>query len=175
MIGAQKLASVSRSTPSMAEALPDLPMPPTVMVRLIRILAANLTGYFEPVFRKAGLSENIFHVLCLLMAAENGEASPGELTGLVGTSKANMTRILDQLVGEELVSRAADAMDARRLVIRITPHGRQVACATVPKMMGPLQQAFAGLTPEEFESLGRLMQKAILSLDKGNFPLPGHE
>lgn len=175
MRGIVKLASVKRSTPSMAAALPDLPMPQTVMVRLVRILASSMTGYFEPVFRKAGLSENIFHVLCLLLAAENGQASPGELSELIGTSKANTTRILDQLIEEGLVSRTVDAMDARRHVIEITPHGRQIASETVPKMLEPLLQAFSGLSPDEFATFNTLIEKMILSLDKGGIALQANE
>jgi MarR family transcriptional regulator, negative regulator of the multidrug operon emrRAB len=168
MLGAFKLAAVTRSTPSMATALPDLPMPETVMVRHVRILASSMTRYFEPVFQRAGLTENIFHVLCLLIAADDGQASPGELSELIGTSKANTTRILDQLIPAGLVSRTVDATDSRRHVIQITPHGRTLASETVPKMMEALRQAFSGLTLDEFVTLGALIQKAIVSLDNGS-------
>lgn len=162
-----KIASVKRSTPSMAAALPNLPMPETTMVRLVRILASTMTDYFEPVFRSIGLTENGFHVLCLLMAADKGQTSPSELSDLVGTSRANMTRILDQLTQEKLVSRTVEAMDARRHVIQITPSGRKMTSDAVPQMMEPLLRAFSDLTPDEFATLDALMRKMILSLDKG--------
>ncbi len=175
MRGVLKLASVKRSTPAMAAALPNLPMPETVMVRLVRILSSTMTAYFEPAFRNVGLTENIFHVLCLLLSADKGQASPGELTELVGTSKANMSRILDQLVSEGLVSRAVEPMDARRHVIQITPEGRKAARAAVPKMMEPISKAFAGLSIEEFATLNALMQKAILSMDTAGITLQADE
>src|ERR1700722_9648390 len=108
MRGIERLASINRSTPAMAEALPDLPMPETVMIRLIRVGVVGLAQFFEPVFRSIGLNENSFHVLCLLMASDRGEASPSELSELVGTSRANMTRIIDELASENLVARAAE-------------------------------------------------------------------
>lgn len=175
MRGVLKLASVKRSTPSMAAALPNLPMPEAVMVRLVRILASAMTAYFDPVFRSIGLTESVFHVLCLLMAADDGQASPGELTELVGTSKANMSRILQQLISDGLVSRTLESMDARRHVIQITPKGRKIASEAVPKMMEPLLKAFSGLTPQEFITLNALMQKAILSLDTGGITLQADE
>jgi len=76
MRGIERLASVERSTPPMAEALPDLPMSETVMVRLMRISVFGLSQFFEPVFRVLRLTENSFHVLCLLMASDQGSASP---------------------------------------------------------------------------------------------------
>lgn len=166
MRGMLKLASVKRSTPSMAAALPDMPMAQTVMVRLVRILAASMTDYFEPVFRHIGLTENAFHVLCLLVAAEKGQASPSELSELVGTSRANMTRILEQLVQDGLVSRTAVATDGRRHVIRITPKGRRSAADAVPQMVAPLHRAFSDFSAEELAMLDALLRKAVLSLDK---------
>ena len=87
MRGVERLEAVNRSSPAMTEALPDLPMAETVMVRLIRIGVVGLGQFFEPVFRSIGLSESSFHVLCLLMANARGEASPSELSDLVGTSR----------------------------------------------------------------------------------------
>lgn len=70
MQGIVRLAAVAQSAAAMAEALPDLPQENTLAVRLIRILSASLSDYYEPVFRKVGLTENQYHILCLLMAAE---------------------------------------------------------------------------------------------------------
>ncbi|HSV71940.1 MAG TPA: MarR family transcriptional regulator [Methylibium sp.] len=157
---------MARSTPAMASALPDLPMQQAVIVRLVRILAASMTDYFDPVFRKTGLTENSFHVLCLLVAADVGQASPSELSELVGTSRANMTRILEQLVQDGLVSRTVVALDARRHVIEITPRGRKAAAATVPRISAPLMQAFSALSPARIAALGGALQSVIVALDE---------
>src|SRR3977135_2395323 len=152
MRGIERLDSVRRSTPAMAKALPDLPMAETVMVRLIRISVVGLGQFFEPVFREIGLSENSFHVLCLLMASDRNRASPSTLSEMVGTSRANMTRILDELESDGLVSRASgpgvlhegegdgwgararEARAGRRYVIEITAAGRRAAQGAVPKL-----------------------------------------
>jgi MarR family transcriptional repressor of emrRAB len=150
----------------MAEALPNLPMPQTVMVRLIRIAVVGLGHFFEPVFRSIGLSENSFHVLCLLMASERGDGSPSELSDLVGTSRANMTRILDELAADGYIQRVPEERDGRRFIIQITTAGRRVAIAAAPKLASPLRQAFAGLTPQEFAQLETLLRKTIASFDQ---------
>ncbi|MDR8398381.1 MarR family transcriptional regulator [Paraburkholderia sp. USG1] len=171
MKGNQRLAAVARSTAPMAGALPDLPMPETEMVRLIRICVNGLGDFFDPVFRKLELTENSFHVLCLLMASEGGRASPSELSELVGTSRANMTRILDMLVSDGLASRVLETRDARRHAIHITRAGRKVATEAVPRLIEPLKRAFSDLSPEEFATLEKLLRKSILSFDKGAQPL----
>ena len=154
----------------MAEALPDLPMAETVMVRMIRIAVAGMGQYFEPVFRAMGLTENSFHVLCLLMCADKGRASPSELSELVGLSRANMTRILDALVTEGLVSRTIETRDARRHAIQITSAGRKVTVNAVPRLAEPLTRAFSGLSAEEFSQLDLLLRKLIKSFDQQAIP-----
>src|SRR5258708_21566388 len=116
----------------MAEALAALPMAETVMVRLIRISVVGLGQFFEPVFRQTGLSENSFHVLCLLMASDRNRASPSTLSEMVGTSRANMTRILDELERDGFVSRATEHRDGRRHLIAITAPGRPSPAAARP-------------------------------------------
>lgn len=171
MRGVLKLASVKRSTPAMAAALPELPMAETVIVRLAQILRTSLHAYFEPMFRHVGFTEGSFHVLCLLLAAEQGQASPGELAELVGTSKANLSRILDQMVHEGLVTRRVETQDARRHVIAVTEQGRARAEDAVPRFKETLRHAFGGLSTEELATLNVLMQKAILSLDTAGITL----
>src|ERR1700730_18227519 len=97
MKGIERLASVESTTPRMARALPEMPMDGTVLVRLIRISAFGMGTFFEPVFRELDLSEHSFHVLCLLVASENGTASPSELSEMVGTVGASMTPIIDDM------------------------------------------------------------------------------
>lgn len=166
MKGSERLSEVARSTPRMGRALPELTMPGTVMVRLLRITGFGLGTYFEPVFRALGLTENTFHVLCLLLSEDSGSASPGALSEMVGTSRANMTRLLEELLDDGFVTRAIDPRDARRHVITITDAGRAKALDTAPRLREPIERAFSDLTAEEFALLERVLRKLIVSLDK---------
>ncbi len=166
MKGVERLARVAVSTPLMGKALPELSMPGTVMVRLLRITEFGLGNFFEPVFRSMGLTENTFHVLCLLVSNDSGTASPGELSEMVGTSRANMTRLLEELVDDGYVARSIDPRDARRHVITITPEGRAKALDTAPQLHEPIRAAFSDLSSEEFALLDRILRKLIVSLDK---------
>jgi MarR family transcriptional repressor of emrRAB len=163
----QRLIAIKLSTAPMARALPDLPMAETVMVRLVRSAAAEMTQFFEPVFREIGLGENAFHVLCLLVAAEGGRLSPSDLSDLVGTSRANMTKIVEGLAADNYVLRHSVKHDGRRQVIEITKRGRTAALAALPTLSSPLKKAFSGLTPEELAQLDALLRKVVISFDNG--------
>lgn len=173
MKGIDRLHAVEASTPRMARALPDMPMAQTVMVRLIRISAFGLGNFFEPVFRAIGTSEHAFHALCLLVAAEHGSAAPSELSEMIGTSRANTTRIIEDLVQEKLVTRSVHSRDARRHEITITAAGRKAVRNIVPKMIEPLERAFCGLSIKEFEVLDQLLRKLIVSLDNSARAMSG--
>ncbi|HKY90316.1 MAG TPA: MarR family transcriptional regulator [Nevskiaceae bacterium] len=163
-----RLAQVAASTPRMARALVGMPMAGTTMVRLLRIAGFGLGNFFEPAFRALGLAEHNFHVLCLLMSTETGSAAPSELAEMVGTSRPNMTRILDELAEDGWIERRAAARDGRRHVISITAAGRRKVRDTVPRIAEPIRRAFSDLSEEEFALLDRLLRKVIVSLDKGS-------
>lgn len=166
MKGSERLSQIADSTPRMVRALPELSMPGTVMVRLLRTTQFGLGNYFEPVFRSLGLTENTFHVLCLLVSNDSGSASPGELSEMVGTSRANMTRLLEELVEDGHVARSIDARDARRHIITITASGRAKALEAAPLLSEPIENAFSDLDAAEFAVLERVLRKLIVSLDK---------
>lgn len=167
MNGQMRLAHVAASTPRMARALPGMPMDGTTMVRLLRIAGFGLGNFFEPAFRALGLTEHNFHVLCLLMASEHGSAAPSELAEMVGTSRGNMTRILEELTTDGWIERRVAQRDARRHVISITAAGRRKVRDTVPRIAEPILRAFSGLSGDELALLDKLLRKVIVSMDKG--------
>ncbi|QDO96404.1 MarR family transcriptional regulator [Ferrovibrio terrae] len=167
MRGTERLAVVEATTPRMERAIPDLPTDTALMVRLIRITLYGMGQYFEPVFRDIGMNESSFHALCLLVSNDRGSAYPADLAELVGVTRANMTRILDGMVGRGLATRETDALDGRRAVIRVTAAGRKAVREGVPKLAIPLKAAFAEFTEEEFRQFDYLLRKLILSFDKG--------
>lgn len=154
----------------MAKALPVVPMNATTMVRLLRIAVIGMGQCFDRVFRNLELSEHAFHVLCLLMANEDGAASPSDLSELVGATRANMSRIVDELLSLGLIRRDADPRDGRRVICEITDAGRQAALGAADRLGGPLTKAFSGLTEEEMAQLDLLLRKAIKSFDRSAYP-----
>lgn len=171
MKGSERIRHVDSNTPRMKKALPGLPMSATVMVRLLRISVFGLSNVFDPLFRSLDLSENSFHVLCLLVASETGSASPSELSEMVGTSRARMTAILDELVEDGYVTRAVASRDGRRHVISLAAAGRRKVRETVPRVAEPLRVAFSQLSEPEMRQLDQLLRKAIGSFDRSGHAL----
>ncbi|MGE0232515.1 MAG: MarR family winged helix-turn-helix transcriptional regulator [Flavobacteriaceae bacterium] len=166
MSGTNRLSAIDQSAPAMGRALPGLPVRETIFVQLLRLCLASMGDFFAGEFRKIGINEHCFHVLCLLMASESERASPSDLADLVGTSRANMTRILGMLVDDGFVVREAEALDGRRYMIRITESGRDAARRSVAHLAGPLQAAFAGLSDAELDQFEVLLRKCVASFSE---------
>ena len=170
MRGASRLAAIDVSTPAMAWALPNLPSAETVLVRLLRLNLASISEVLDGEFRKVGLTELTFQVLCLLMASKDGQATPSDLSDLVGTSRANMTRIIASIVDEGYAVREVEANDARRSNISITPQGRKVTENAADYLAEPIRRIFAGLNEKEFTQLEALLRKCVVSVSDNSYP-----
>lgn len=65
---------------------------------------------------------------CYALAALKGEETlaMGELAGKMQLSVSTMTRVVDQLVGKELVERCVDPQDRRVCCVRLTDGGSEL-------------------------------------------------
>lgn len=140
-------------------AFPTLPIYETRMIRTIRASLMGLRSFLDPVYREFRLTDTTFNFLYFLASSPRGAASPTELSQLVGMSRANVTKVLDQLIREGLITREEDARDARRALIRPTVEGRRIAREATIQTIGPITEAFSGLTLEELKVLELLLHK----------------
>jgi len=99
------------------------------------------------------------------LSSPDGNASPGELCGLIAQRPTNMTRITDALVRKGLATRRPGTVDRRRVVLRITPAGERFVRALLPQMIAELATGFAGLGTRDKQHLGRLLRRLAASID----------
>jgi DNA-binding MarR family transcriptional regulator len=103
---------------------PDLdPSPQGVIGRLHRI-ALELTDRLVAVYGDFGLTEGEFDVLATLRrAGAPYERAAGELADHTLVTTGGLTKRVDRLEARGLVERRAEASDARRRLVRLTPSG----------------------------------------------------
>jgi homoprotocatechuate degradation regulator HpaR len=79
---------------------------------------------FRPVLREHGLTEQQWRVIRTL--ADSGEVDASELARSSFLLAPSLTRILQYLVKERLVTRTSDSNDQRRSVLKLSTRGRRV-------------------------------------------------
>ncbi|MCW3491955.1 MarR family winged helix-turn-helix transcriptional regulator [Microbacterium sp. SSM24] len=106
---------------------PDLdPSPQGVIGRLHRV-AIELTERLVAVYGEFGLTEGEFDVLATLRrAGEPYEHAAGDLADHTLVTTGGLTKRVDRLEARGLVERRAEASDARRRLVRLTPEGRDL-------------------------------------------------
>ncbi|MDR6625114.1 MarR family transcriptional regulator [Caulobacter segnis] len=90
-----------------------------------------------------------------------GDLSMTRLAKLSATDRTTLTRSIDSLIVDGLVSRETSSADRRIVVIRLTQTGRALL-ATIRGEIRPLNHDIcARLTPEEQTAMARALQKML--------------
>lgn len=115
---------------------------------------------------------NTSHYGVLLLLEEIGQASQQRLAQTLSIDRANMVALLDWLQERGLIERAADPLDRRRHLVKLTVVGRQEMQQIRQAEEGLDEAFFDGLDKEEQADLHRLLAKLFNSLTHQAFTKP---
>jgi DNA-binding MarR family transcriptional regulator len=118
-----------------------------------------------------------FDVLAQLDASARESASGltmSELAQRLMVTNGNLTGLVERLVQERLVSRAASPVDGRAQVVRLTAAGKRALDAMTPEHHQWIDALFAGLSPQDtaqlYALLGKLRGSIRQSLSEDHAP-----
>lgn len=95
----------------------------------------------------------------LAKLAEVGNTSQNQLGQLVAMDAATIKGVIDRLKARGLVDLASHGSDRRRLVVSLTPAGRETVMALLPLAQGITDETLSPLSPREATTLLRLLSK----------------
>lgn len=98
--------------------------------RLLRDLEHEVTRAMRINLDPAGVSVEEWTVICLL-SDETGHPMADVIAAL-GVPSPTATRIVDRLVGSALLHRAVDPNDRRRVLVVLSPRGRELYARLAP-------------------------------------------
>jgi DNA-binding MarR family transcriptional regulator len=149
-----------------AEALPDR-RGEGAWRALLRAHASLMRQLATDLVQETGLTLGDFDVLAQLAVA-GGELRMTELAARAFSSRSNMTRRIDRLVDEGLVSRTNADADARSVVVALTDAGVARLTETAPVHLRGVADLFvAHLDDEELAVLERALGKVTLDCSFG--------
>jgi DNA-binding MarR family transcriptional regulator len=112
---------------------------------------------------KTGLDLNDFDVISQLALA-GGRLRMTELAARAFSSRSGLTRRIDRLVDEGLVSRTTADSDARGVVVTLTDSGAARVSETIPVHLRSVVELFtAKLNNQELAVLESALKKVILA------------
>ena len=112
-------------------------------------------------FRSKGQERSIarYTILRILYFSEGRLISQKEIGDQTRATSANVTYLIDGLVGEGLVERVQDEEDRRFSYVRLTPAGEELAAQLVPIMVEFMNGALDEFSEQEKETFIRLLEK----------------
>ncbi len=145
---------------------PDLdPSPQGVIGRLHRV-ALELTDRLVAVYGQFGLTEGEFDVLATLRrAGAPYERAAGELADHTLVTTGGLTKRVDRLEARGLVERRAEASDARRRIVRLTPQGLDLIDRAFTAHLANEHALLDELGADDADTLERVLTRWLAILD----------
>jgi len=123
----ENLDRVARIRLAWAGELPDVDTSAMAVIGRLHRLARHLTEQLVIVYRQHGLGEGEFDVLATLRRAGTPyERAPGDLAAHTMVTTGAMTKRLDRLERDGLVTRRTSSTDGRGRVVALTEPGREL-------------------------------------------------
>ena len=136
-----------------------------ILMRLITMLSRRYDELVSEAIDPEQLNSVMFKTLLMAFGSANNEVNPSELSSATGESRANMTRICDQLCDRGLIDRHAAESDRRRIVVSITPAGERLVRKLLPGMRESLRQAHAVFGATDKKQVERLLKTQLSGLE----------
>jgi DNA-binding MarR family transcriptional regulator len=95
----------------------------------------------------------------LLLHVSRGQASPRQLSRVLGTDTAGMTKLTDRLEAKDLIERLRNPGDRRSVLIALTEHGQALVPQLGPVFGRVASQLFSGFSAEEIGALTTMLER----------------
>jgi len=110
-----------------ARERPDIDVSPQGVIGRLHRIAGHLTAELVAVYRQFGLGEGEFDVLATLRrSGEPFESAPGELARNTMVTTGAISKRIDRLERDGLVTVRTSIDDGRGRIVALTPAGRRV-------------------------------------------------
>lgn len=136
-----------------------------VLGRISEIALRIARDFIEPLIAEHGLQRaELDALLTLRRAGPPYRLTPTQLFEAMMMSSGGMTSLIDRLERAGWVERAANPRDRRGTLVSLTPRGRALTDAILPRMTAEQTRMLATLAPEERAQLSRLLARLLAGL-----------
>jgi DNA-binding MarR family transcriptional regulator len=138
------------------------------IISLLFRISIRLQNSLDRCFAPFGLTSQ--EAAALLLCAEAGGVSPGQLAKAMGRDKGKITHFVNRLERAKFLFRKGHTRDRRLVMLHATRRGRHVA-PELRSIFEELRENFlAGLSPAEIAGLGSILSQLYENI--GHFQTP---
>ena len=153
---------------------PDVDISPVGIVGRVSRLSRLVDRRLAANFARFGIESWMYDVLATLRrSGEPYELTAGDLVRQSMVTTGAITNRIDRLEARGLVERARTD-DRRKVIVRLTPKGRELVDEVVGDHLATEQEILAGLSPRQQRELAHLLRLTLLHLgDRADPADPG--
>jgi DNA-binding MarR family transcriptional regulator len=153
---------------------PDVDISPVGIVGRVSRLSRLVDRRLAANFARFGIESWMYDVLATLRrSGEPYELTAGDLVRQSMVTTGAITNRIDRLEARGLVERARTD-DRRKVIVRLTPKGRDLVDEVVGDHLATEQEILAGLSPRQQRELAHLLRLTLLHLgDRADLADPG--
>ncbi len=150
---------------------PDLDPSPMLVIGRIHRLAAITDAALSPTFARAGLAPGDFDVLAALRRAPGHARTAGELHRALMVTTGAITKRIDRLAAQGLVTRSVSSEDARVRRIVLTAAGVALVDELLGVHLDTERQLLARLPSVQLAALASALEQLTTALEAVGEPL----
>ncbi|WP_169741316.1 MarR family transcriptional regulator [Andreprevotia chitinilytica] len=136
-----------------------------LLVHLVKHVYAGLHSRMNEALREYELNSVSFQALMMLFGDPERSLNPSELAEATGESRANVTRICDELVAKGLLERTPNQDDRRRVDLRLAKAGEDEVYQLLPLLRQRCHVVFDVLDQDEKNVLESLLKRVLCEFD----------
>jgi DNA-binding MarR family transcriptional regulator len=158
---------------TLPKSLRHLPPAKEHPAKLLPYLLNRATSRVNQLWRKAlrprGLTDARWQVLSVLTEFDGRHI--GLIATMIGLEQPAASRVIDQMVRDDLVQRRPAHLDSRVVAVWITSVGRRVHAELLPEATQYVQDLVAGFSPAEIATITRLLGRLLDDVETAGEPV----
>jgi MarR family transcriptional repressor of emrRAB len=144
-----------------AERHPGIPTGNVTLTRMFFYVYKAMEDSANQFLAEFCLNNTHYIALMMIYASENNMLNPCKLSESLLSSRANITRLMDELVENGWVERQGSTEDRRRVELSLTPAGVALVEKILPRNWERINHIWADFSAEEIESIGSILRKLL--------------
>lgn len=137
---------------------PEMPVGNVMLTRMLSYVSKALEDGANRFLAEFGLNNTHYTALMMIYASEDNMLNPCKLSEALLSSRANVTRLMDELAENGWVERQASTEDRRRIDLSLTPAGFALVEKILPRSWERIDRLWDGFSPEQIELTERTLR-----------------
>ena len=155
---------------SFASTHPDAPKREIILSRLYFHVFKQYNEKQNLHLARFGLNSSSWFALIMLYSTADNAINPCDLSYAMVSSRTNITRLADELVEKGWVERSMSGEDRRKIILSLTPSGRELVQAVLPHQWDHYKEMWSAFEPAELEQFEYLLRKLLSKVDQEGTP-----